>query len=44
MPATPSLRPIINRSSPMWIDLLFLVGGLAGFALVAAAVTGAERV
>jgi len=28
----------------MWIDLLFLAGGLAGFALVAAAVTGAERV
>jgi len=28
----------------MWIDLLFLAGGLAGFALIAAAVTGAERV
>jgi len=28
----------------MWVDFLFLAGGIAGFALIAAAVTGAERV
>jgi len=28
----------------MWVDILFLAGGLAGFLLAAAAVTGAERV
>jgi hypothetical protein len=39
----PYLRSIVNRSSPMWIDLLFLGGGLTGFALIAVAVSAAER-
>ncbi len=39
----PYLRSIVNRSSPMWIDLLFLGGGLTGFALLAVAVSAAER-